>query len=94
MKNLKFKIKLYILKLIAKTKSYWFETSDDYEFAKEDRRRRVKEMSNSLLDEPLSERLSMLKKINDIVLVQSHKEQLEFDEFVSQRKKALENFKL
>jgi len=94
MKNIKYKIKLYILKTIAKTKSYWFETSDGYEFAKEDRRRRVKDITTSLLDEPLSERLLMLKKINDVVLIQSHKEQAEYNEFVSKRQELLQNFKL
>lgn len=42
----------------------------------------------------LSERLSMLKKINDVVLINSYKQQNEFKSFVENQDELLKNFKL
>jgi len=87
-------MKTKLLRIYLNTKALWIQSSDNYEFIKELRRKRVKEISKELLEEPLSERLIMLKKISDIVLIATYKEQEEYNDFIEERKKILENFKL
>lgn len=87
-------MKRYLIKQYLKIKSFWIINSDDFEYNKDLRRKLVKEMANELLEEPLTERLIMLKKLNDIIMIQSFKEQKEYEEYVNIRSQALNNFKL
>ena len=87
-------LKYHFLRFIAQVKIAFNQQQDDHEFKKNNRRTRVKEISQELLNEPLSERLIMLKKINDVVLISSFKQQNEYKSFVEEQDELLKNFKL
>ena len=66
--------------------------SDDKAFEAENRKTRVREITSELLKQPLTARLSMLKSIQDNILIESHKQRLEFEELSKYWKDQLNKF--
>ena len=86
-------MKTKIFRLLISIKDMFLQTSDEYYLNKELRRKRVKEISSELLSHPLEERLDMVKKIEHIVLIESKKQELQFEEMYSYWKDKLSNYK-
>tara|TARA_R110002124_G_scaffold281430_1_gene455754 strand:+ start:99474 stop:99740 length:267 start_codon:yes stop_codon:yes gene_type:complete len=84
--------KRLFLKLLAYIRQDWIEMSDDKAFEAENRKTRVREITSELLKQPLTARLSMLKSIQDNILIESHKQRLEFEELSKYWKDQLNKF--
>lgn len=86
--------KRLFLRLWVYIKQDWLVTKNQKEFDIANRKTRIKEITSELLEQPLTERLKMLKSINDNVLIQSHKQRLEFEELSKYWKEELNKFEL
>lgn len=78
-------MKYKVLKFYANFRALINETIKSSDFNAELRRKIINDMAEQLLNEPVSARFDMLKKINDKVHKTTLKQQIEFKKFIEEQ---------